>query len=292
MNLHFMKRSRAYRDGSNIATVTLAKETKLRHAATCAEVRNFNPSGKHESNKVSKLTKFHTSCNLCRTLVAMLVVAISIAFSQTVFAQGPKFEKDIYAGVSLNNYVGSDVDNADIKAGFNVGVTARYYVINNGFIEGSLEFLSQGYKSKDFSTSGQYWDDWGANYDSEIKSTFNTYNFQIPVYLGYRLRLPAGLNLKFKVGPYVSYAISGNLKKEGYIIYYPDIHSSEKEDINDKTSIDDLDGFKRFEWGLGGSISVQYGRLFLSGTFQRSLQKQFDVEAYAQNIKISLGVCF
>lgn len=292
MNLHFMKRSRAYRDGSNIAPVTLGKERISRHAATCTEVRNFNPSGMHESNKVSKLTKFHSSSNLCRMLVAMLVVAISMAFSQTVFAQGPKFEKDIYAGVSLNNFVGSDIDNADIKTGFNVGVTARYYVINNGFIEGSLEFLSQGYKSKDFSTSGEEWDDWGANYDGEIKTTFNTYNFQIPVYLGYRLQLPAGFNLKLKVGPYLSYAISGNKKEEGYMKTYPDIHSSETEYINDKKSISDIDDFKRFEWGLGGSISVQYGRLFLSGTFQRSLQKQFDDETYAQNIKISLGVCF
>ncbi|MCM1483060.1 MAG: PorT family protein [Muribaculaceae bacterium] len=167
---------------------------------------------------------------------ALCITAIITLFCTTAYAQyeSKSFELGIRAGASLNTYTGDDMQDADMKVGFNVGITGRYFFYNNLFGELSLGFATKGYKQNTNASSGQYWDDHGANYDSEVNKNMTTYNLDIPLYIGYRIPLSDNSNLCIKAGPYITYALSGKLKTSGYIITYPDIHSSEKESISEE----------------------------------------------------------
>ena len=222
-------------------------------------------------------------------------IVLSAILALTVFplsAQNEKFEKEAFAGVTLSNYAGKDAKGMGLHPGFNVGVTARYYFYQNIFVEGSLEAITQGYRQKINSTSGSVWDDEGVNYDGEETRTLNTYNLTIPVQIGYRFNISDDLNIKVKVGPYITYALAGDLKRKGYFTDYDDIHSSETEHIDDSKSISDLEGFKHFEYGIQASVGAEYRRFLLNASFQRSFCKQFDSKQFSQNICISVGYRF
>lgn len=204
-----------------------------------------------------------------------------------------KFEKELYIGVSMNNFIGDDIKDSDMKVGFNAGFAARYYVINDLFLEGSLGISTKGYKSENKSSSGYYWDDEGLNYDGFISKKYTSYNLDLPIMVGYKLTVNDDFNIKLKVGPYLTYALSGKLKEEGYWTEYEDIHSSATEHINKETTISDMKGFKNFGYGIHAGISADYKQFILSASYQRAFSKVFDdAKAYEQNILISLGYRF
>lgn len=204
-----------------------------------------------------------------------------------------KFEKELYIGVSMNKFTGDDIKNSDMKVGFNAGVTARYYVVNDLFLEGSLGISTKGYKSDNKSSSGLYWDDEGPNYDGSISAKYTSYNLDLPILVGYKLTVNEDFNVKLKVGPYLTYALSGKLKEEGYWTEYEDIHSSATEHINKETKISEMNDFKNFGYGIHAGISADYKQFILSASYQRAFSKVFDdAKAYEQNILISLGYRF
>ena len=204
-----------------------------------------------------------------------------------------KFEKELYVGISMNNFTGDDIKNSDMKVGFNAGVTARYYVVNDFFLEGSLGISTKGYKSDSESSSGSYWDDEGPNYDGSISTKYTSYNLDLPILVGYKLAVNDDFNIKLKVGPYLTYALSGKLKEEGYWTEYEDIHSSATEHINKETKIGDMNGFKNFGYGIHAGISADYKQFIFSASYQRAFSKVFDdAKAYEQNILISFGYRF
>lgn len=217
------------------------------------------------------------------------------ALNNTDFSKNDhtKFEKELYVGVSMNNFTGDDIKNSDMKVGFNAGVTARYYVVNDLFLEGSFGISTKGYKSYSESSSGTYWDDEGPNYDSSISTKYTSYNIDLPILVGYKLAMNDDFNIKLKVGPYLTYALSGMLKEEGYWTEYEDIHSSATDYIDKETKIGDMKGFKNFGYGIHAGISADYKQFILSVSYQRAFSKVFnDEKAYEQNTIISLGYRF
>lgn len=204
-----------------------------------------------------------------------------------------KFEKELYVGVSMNNFTGDDIKDSDMIVGFNAMATARYYVVNDLFLEGSLGIFTKGYKSDSESSSGTSWDDEGPNYDAFISTKYTSYNLDLPILVGCRLAVNDDFNIKLKVGPYFTYALSGKLKVEGYLTEYEDIHSSATEHINKETKISDMTGFKNFGYGIHAGINADYKQFILSASYQRGFSKVFDdAKAYEQNILISLGYRF
>lgn len=201
-----------------------------------------------------------------------------------------RFEFEIFVGVSLNNFVGDNVKDTKMKIGGHGGITGRYFIMNGLFGEMSLAFATKGYKHNSSSSSGQYWDDYGPNYDSELNTTMTTYNLDVPISIGYAFSISDNTKLRIKAGPYLTYAFSGELKQTGYNKYYEDIHSSETEHINKTIKLDDIKNYVKFGIGIQGGIGLEFGKITLSGTFQKGLTKLIkDAEIYEQNILISLG---
>lgn len=223
------------------------------------------------------------------------ICILSLCYFSVVLAQDDdkKLEKEVFVGLSMNNFTGDAIDNSDMKLGFNAGFTARYCFVKNFFLEGSLGITTKGYKLEDQSSSGPFWDDEGGNYDASISKKYTSYNIDLPILVGYKLTINNNLNIKVKVGPYLTYALSGKQKDKGFITTYPDIHSSETEHINNEIKISDMYGFKNFGYGIHAGISADYKRYILSASYQRAFSKVFDnAKAYEQNILISLGYRF
>jgi len=75
-------------------------------------------------------------------------------------------------------------------------------------------------------TSGQYWDDEGANYDGRQTIKMTTNEIEVPIHIGGAYDASSDVRLFAEVGPYLSYAISGSKKTTGFFTDYDDIHSS------------------------------------------------------------------
>lgn len=199
----------------------------------------------------------------------------------------------VFAGISMNGFTGNDAKDLDMICGFHAGVSALCRFYENVFVEGSIVFATKGYKQDITASSGEYYDDEGANYDSSTAKKYMSYNVDIPILIGCNYAINDDLNLKIKVGPYMTYVISGKEKQDGYITIYPDIHSGETEYINEETKVGDMKGFKHFGCGIHAGISVNYKYLVLSASYQRGFSKVFDkAKKYEQNILLSIGYKF
>lgn len=202
-------------------------------------------------------------------------------------------EYEVFAGLSINGFVGSDANDFNTKCGFNVGVSGRYYILDNFFAEASLAIATKGYQYDSVASSGPYWDDEGGNFDGEVTTKYTSYNIDVPILLGYKVPVNDDLSLKIKAGPYLTYALSGKETEKGFQTIYEDIHSSETEHIDEETKIGDMNGFKNFGYGVQAGISVDYKKYILSAYYQRGLSKVFDEnKAYEQNILVSIGYRF
>lgn len=171
----------------------------------------------------------------------------------------PKFETELFAGVSFNTYTGSDVKNADMQIGFNGGVTGRYYIVNNFFAEASLMFTTKGYKSK-----------------KKNGGKMTTNNIDVPINFGYRFMLSDDMSLRIKAGPYITYAIGGEQKVEKV-----------------KTKLKDIKPFNTFNVGIDAGVAFDFHHIVLSGTYQQGLATLYQKQKiYEQNIFVSLGYRF
>ena len=144
-------------------------------------------------------------------------------------------------------------------------------------------------------SSGQNWDDEGGNYDGKqtVKMAIN--KFDIPIHIGGMYDFSSDTRLFLEVGPYISYAISGNKKYTGYYTVYDDIHSSETEQINKKEKIGkaSLKDFQKFGYGLSATAGISFKNIILQFTYQRGLNKTIKKKKqYEQNMLLSLGYEF
>lgn len=205
----------------------------------------------------------------------------------------PDYEFRILAGLSMNNVVGDDIEDSQISMGFHIGLAARYFLIDGLFVDGSLQFGTKGYKKDISDSSGSSWDDDGYNYDCEANRKLLTYNIDFNPSIGYKFGISNDFGISLKIGPYLTYALSGNFTEKRKEIYYPDIHGSEIEYSKIKESIGDVDGFKKFGYGIDASIALEIKKFVVSISYQRSFSDLIeDMKMVEQNLMLSLGYRF
>ena len=202
-------------------------------------------------------------------------------------------ERELYAGLSLNSWSGNDAKNSKNNVGFHVGLLQRYFLLEEIFLEAGISFATKGYKTDENLSSGQYWDDEGANYDIDYHYKMQTYNLEIPINVGYSSVWSSALSVHIKGGAYVTYALSGKQKVTGTETFYDDIHSSETGKINKETKIADIDGYKKFGYGVQAGVGFKYDNYSFNFVYQRGLSKLVkDQKAYEQNLLFSIGYEF
>lgn len=122
------------------------------------------------------------------------------------------------------------------KSGFNAGLTLDVNLPANLAIMSGLEISTKGAKM-----SGSQLDIPGMGTVDVPSSKINATYLQLPVHLGYRIKLIPGLRLHVNAGPYFSQGIGGKTNFE--------LVGADGQTTKAKTFKDDV--FEKFDWGLG-----------------------------------------
>lgn len=212
------------------------------------------------------------------------------------------------AGVTIGTWTGKDFKegNTDSDYGqtssknkalyqFHLGVVADYALSKNLYAGAGVIFNQNGYKQELLMTSGQYWDDEGANYDGKQTVKMTTNNIEVPIHVGGMYNVSSNVGIFVEAGPYLSYAISGSKKRTGSFTEYDDIHSSATEHIDEKDNIGkgSLKNYQKFGYGLSATAGICVNKIIFQFTFQRELSKAIKkTKQYEQNMLLSVGYEF
>ena len=178
-------------------------------------------------------------------MAGVLAVAGSVCRAQ-------KVDFGVLAGL-----VFSHPSDYNTRTGFSVGAKGIYTFRDNSsswFVEAQAKLVSKGWKY-DIATYDEggnliYYSDW----------TCNAYYLEIPVYAGYKFKVNDNCGIFIEAGPYLAAGLFGNSDVKGgehNYEYYSNVFA---------------DGFyKRFDWGLGGNVGVEYRHVQVSFGLHRSL---------------------
>lgn len=175
-------------------------------------------------------------------LCALTVSAQRTSSSTSSFFSSEKSDESIKLGVEVGlnlATLGGDIEDADTRASFNVGLSVDIPILESLHIKTGLYYTEKGYKY-------EYEDDY---YEDEEEETMNAGYLEIPVLASYRYAFSDNLELQINVGPYFAYGITGKTKWEET---YGDETYEEKYDTFDDGNL------KKFDWGLsfGAGLTI------------------------------------
>ena len=203
-------------------------------------------------------------------IVAMLVAVTSVSAQQLYLG--------VKGGVNLSNFSG-DLDNADAKVGFNIGLAADYEFMFNHAIQTGLFFTTKG--AKKISDPGFF------NKDTRGEITLSPMYLQLPVHYAYKLDVSPGTRVVFHAGPYMALGVGGKIKAK-----------SSYEGISGKTEFDFFkkNRFNRFDAGLGLGVGAEFGQILVDLGWDMGLVNISDSplidKVKNQNAYLSVGYRF
>jgi hypothetical protein len=163
-------------------------------------------------------------------VLAMFAVATAVSSQVSLGVKG---------GVNMSNFYGDELDNENVKIGFNVGLLADYEFSYNSAIQTGLFFTTKGFK-----------------YDSQnLDYTENLMYLQLPVHYAYKLDVSPGTRVVFHAGPYAAYGIGGSRKL--------DVGELSGEWDVDKIFGDGAGQYKAFDAGLGLGVGAEFGPILV-----------------------------
>ncbi|SUB88371.1 Uncharacterised protein [Porphyromonas macacae] len=232
------------------------------------------------------------------------VVAFALCTMGPVKAQKVAFRAE--GGASFNDVkvtvAGRHVGDTKMHTGFRAGVSAEFYFGDGFYFAPGLNIKRNGTTVEDKSMQnlakelqkimqklpiplppevGKYLDGLlkqKAQPDLNMKMLY----LQIPLHVGFHTALGHHWHYSLEGGPYVAYGIGGKIRQ------------AEKElDTFDKDN-----GFNRFEWGVGASLAVGYGPVYVRLGGELGLKKlkttllNNDIYGYNRDFYTTLGVRF
>jgi hypothetical protein len=164
----------------------------------------------------------------------MLVLAL-FAMVTAVSAQ---VSLGVKGGINMSNLYGDELDDENVKIGFNVGLLADIDFSFNSAIQTGLFFTTKGYK-----------------YDSgNLDYTENLMYIQLPVHYAYKIDVTPGTRVVFHAGPYAAYGVGGSRKLDA-----GELGSLEV----DKIFGDGMSQYKPFDAGLGLGVGAEFGPILV-----------------------------
>jgi len=203
-----------------------------------------------------------------KTFTFGMLFVCNVFLVSSVFAQnsGNPWTFGVKAGMNLSN---TTTDDYDPKVGFNIGGTVEYNLGHNFFLGSGLEFTTKGAKASMNYTDLDFVD---GKYTGRIKNSLNLMYLQLPLTVGYRLPVSDNLNITFRAGGYVAYGLTirGKCKYNG-IVTEPD---GEKRDWNFEIKYKSFDyaNIKRFDFGLLGSVGVEFNKFSVNLGYEYGLR--------------------
>lgn len=198
----------------------------------------------------------------------ILFTALVLVFGLNAMAQESPLSFGVKAGVNLSNVDMKFYESTfDAKIGFQVGVTLDYALTPDFYLQSGLLFTTKGAKENGTDGNGV-----------KVPATINPMYLELPVMAAYKLVVSDGMKVVFNAGPYLAYGVAGKV--------------TVKEDrIDVSTNIFQKDGFKRFDFGVGGGVGFEFGEITANLGYELGLANIADSKgANAKNRNAFLAV--
>ena len=195
-------------------------------------------------------------------IIWLLIVSAILLGVSAAYAQEPPVQFGVKGGLNLSNF-GGDMEDTKAVFKYQFGVTADVAFTENIYLQTGLEFLTKGSKHKP---------------ETGTSIKYNPMYLQLPVRVAYKFEIMPGTKLFINAGPYVAYGIGGKIKGG-----------------DSKVDIFDDDRLKRFDYGIGGGVGVEFGKFTVSVGYDFGLANISDVKGTKvrnQNAFITLGYRF
>lgn len=171
------------------------------------------------------------------------ILSLFLFFAIGLHGQNP-LSISVKAGLNLSDYYG-DIEDNDIKAGYNAGISVDYRLNKNFYILSGVEVTSKGTRVKYNKLN-----DTPEQASTLVRTKWNPLYLQVPLHAGYTVRAAEDMLILFHIGPYVSYGIGGKV--------------TTKEKGNEQQSKTEYDAFgsdgllKRWDVGLGIGAGFEF----------------------------------
>lgn len=171
-----------------------------------------------------------------KTITQTFLILASLLFTLHIYAQESRNQFGIRAGVNMATIKMTNstdkVKNSQI--GLNIGLTFDRHLYDKLYLLTALEFLGKGA-------------------DMPFGYKTNLYYLQLPVHAGYKFSIAKDLQLIFHAGPYIAYGLDGELTNTG-----------DDTVIDMFESSNDMRLLKRFDFGLGVGIGIEYRKFIIN----------------------------
>lgn len=201
----------------------------------------------------------------------MKKIYLTIAMLCLVAGASAQITWNVKAGIGVSAFLFSDIDSnlgTKSKLVWRVGVGIETPLSQNWMFMPSIEFAQKGGKTT--ATDGVKGSSYYYNREDDIRLSY----IQIPMLFAYRTPLSDDVNITFKAGPYVAYAVSGKENSD---------HTSGT--TSNSTTIDlfkDTEYGKRFDAGLTLGVGFEYHRVELGIEAEQGFVNMFD----SDNVKL------
>lgn len=186
----------------------------------------------------------------CTALAGALLLQLSLS-AQT--KSTPRFSYELSAGFNLStSSLHSDVDyiGKKTKPGFQVGAGVNYNFARSFFVGTGLYYTNKG-----VIVEGTSYTIGGPVVTIRWKQTINQHYLQLPVKIGYQLKLADKVTGIVQTGVYYAYGVGGKaVTKNTYSGAREGSDKTERETFGEK-------GLKEADYGWLGGIGVSVGRI-------------------------------
>ncbi len=196
-----------------------------------------------------------------------LVIAVMALVSLTVSAQE---EGTMRFGITG----GGNLSSANLKSshsslfGFYAGLIGEYNLYEFLYVNATVKYSVRGVKDVDY---------------YPFKLEWNPGYIEMPIHIGYRYAFSDKLKGFVDAGPYFAYAVSGDLEA----------NDGSSLGLYTDNAARILGGkYKRFEFGLGGVLGIEYSGVQLKVGYDSAFTKIADVSDSAKNSNFYFGLAY
>lgn len=176
--------------------------------------------------------------------MSKLIATVCLLCMISSFSYAQDFRYGFIGGVNLSKPTG-DIEPAGVRAGVLLGIKGELGIpaIANGiYTEFGLQLSTKSHKSG--SVIGFE--------EEELQSTTNINYLVVPVHIGYKMKCSKNISLLANAGPYVGVGLWGKYKH----------FENGKKDYSSSDIFDTENGYKRFDYGCGFNIGLEYAKHF------------------------------
>lgn len=196
--------------------------------------------------------------------VKLGIVAVMLMLVGVKQASAQEARSGIKGGLNLSNLYVDDVDDENVRVGFNAGIYTQIMIGETFAIQPELLYSAKGAKTEYDNTFGNGETDFNLNY------------IEAPILATFKLGDAADIH----IGPYFGYLVSAKSKSTNETVF---------GDVDSEGEFE-RDNFNKFDYGLAGGIGFNFSALTIGLRYNYGLAeiaKSDTAEAFLGNSKNS-----